>query len=283
MNVNMWKHPATQASVALLRARGVAVVGPVYGRLASGIVGAGRLAPQEEIVGALRQVLGRQGPLHGRRVVVTAGGTQEPVDPVRHIGNRSSGKMGYALAQAAIDRGAEVTLVTSLTSLHPPYGAQVHAVQTTAEMRDAVLAVSDEADVLLMAAAPADFRPAQPTRQKIKKEKLPALTIALERTPDILVEVAERRAGGAGPAIVVGFAAETEDLLANAADKLRRKRLELVVANDITAADSGFAVDTNRVTLLGADGSVDPLPLLSKTDVAERVLERVVELLTPEA
>jgi len=279
MNVNMWNHAATQTSVDILRQRGVTVVGPVHGRLASGLMGAGRLAASEEILGALRQVLGRQGPLRRQRVLVTAGGTPEPVDPVRYLGNRSSGKMGYALAQVAIDLGAEVTLVTGPGSLLPPYGAHVQAVETALQMRDAVLAASEEADVLLMAAAVADFRPAQPSARKIRKEESPALSIQLERNPDILLDVAERRASGHGPALVVGFAAETEDLLAHARDKLHRKRLDLIVANDVTAADSGFGADTNRVTLLGVDGSVEALPLLSKAEVAERVLERVVGLL----
>ena len=255
------------------------MVGPGYGRLASGAVGAGRLAPPEEILGRLRQVLGREGPLRGRRVVVTAGGTQEPLDPVRFLGTPSSGKMGYALAQAAIDRGAEVTLVTGPTALRPPVGSRVEAVRTALEMRDAVLAATGEAEVLLMAAAVADFRPAQPLAEKIKKEEVGRLALALEHNPDILLEVAGRRAKGGGPAVVVGFAAETHDLLAQARDKLQRKALDLIVANDVSSPDSGFGVDTNRATLLGADGTVEALPLLSKAELAERVLERVVELL----
>jgi len=278
MNVNMWQHPATQANLALLRERGVTVVGPAYGRLASGLVGAGRLAPLEEILGTVRQVLGRRGPLAGQRVVVTAGGTQEPLDPVRYLGNRSSGKMGYALAQAAIDRGAEVTLVTAPTSLQAPVGAQVVAVQTAQEMREAVLAASAGAAALLMAAAVADFRPVRAAPQKIKKEAARELSILLQRTPDILREVSSLP-GAQRPTLVVGFAAETEDLLAHARDKLLGKRLDLIVANDVSAADSGFGVDTNRVTLLSADGSVEALPLLTKAEVAERVLDRVVEML----
>ena len=279
MNVNMWEHPATQANVAALRERGVLFVGPEHGRLASGAVGAGRLAAPEEIVGTLRQVLGRGGPLAGRRVVVTAGGTREPVDPVRYLGNRSSGKMGYALAQAAIDRGAAVTLVTAPTQLRPPTGAQVVAVETVLEMRDAVLDSVAQADALIMAAAAADFRPARAEVQKIKKEKTQRLTLTLERAPDILLEVARLRARGQGPAVVVGFAAETEDLVEQAREKLLRKDLDLVVANDIRAPDSGFGADTNRVTLLAADGTREDLPLLPKSEVAERVLERVAELI----
>ncbi len=276
MNVNMWHHPATQANVAILRERGVIMVGPEHGRLASGIMGEGRLAPMEEILGALRLALGRKGALAGRRVVVTAGGTQEPLDPVRYLGNRSSGKMGYALAQAALDRGAGVTLVTAPSTLRPPVGACVVPVQTALEMHDAVLAASAGADILLMAAAVADYRPAQAAAQKIKKEEKQALALTLERTPDILLAVAEQRGKGLRPAVVVGFAAETEDLLAHARAKLERKHLDLIVANDVSAPDSGFAVDTNRVTLLAADGTVEALPLLSKAEVAERVLEWVV-------
>lgn len=279
MNVNMWEHPATQANMAALRGRGVIVIDPAYGRLASGIMGAGRLAPVEEIMGALRQALGRQGPLRGRRVVVTAGGTREPLDPVRYLGNRSSGKMGYALAQAAIDSGAEAILVTGPTELQPPVGAQVVAVETAMEMRDAVLAASAGADALLMAAAVADFYPAQRALQKIKKGKAQTLTVTLERNPDILLDVAGQRVAGRGPAVVVGFAAESEDLLANARAKLERKHLDLIVANDISAPGSGFGVDTNQVTFLFADGAVEPLPLLSKAEVAERVIEKVAEML----
>ena len=279
MNASMWNHPATQANVETLRQRGVIVAGPAYGRLASGTVGAGRLASPEEILGRLRQVLGREGPLRGRRVVVTAGGTQEPLDPVRFLGNPSSGKMGYALAQAAIDRGAEVTLVTGPTTLQPPVGSHVEAVRTALEMRDAVLAATGEADVLLMAAAVADFRPAQRLAEKMKKEEVATLAVPLERTPDILLEVAGGRARGAGPAVVVGFAAETHDVVAQARDKLQRKALDLVVANDVSAPDGGFGVDTNRATLLGADGTVEALPLMSKAELAERVLELVIELL----
>jgi phosphopantothenoylcysteine decarboxylase/phosphopantothenate--cysteine ligase len=279
MNVNMWNHPATQANVESLRQRGVVLAGPVYGRLASGAMGAGRLAPMEEIVGTVRQVLGREGPLRRQRVVVTAGGTQEPLDPVRFLGNRSSGKMGYALAQAAIDLGAEVTLITGPAALRPPVGTRIEAVRTALEMRDAVLAACEGADVLLMAAAVADFRPAQPSPEKIRKAEAGDLTIRLERNPDVLLEVARRRAEGAGPAVVVGFAAETEDVLARAGEKLERKALDLIVANDVSAPDSGFGADTNRATLLGAGGTVEALPLLPKTGLAERVLQRVVELL----
>ncbi len=279
MNVNMWNHPATQANVDALRRRGVAFVGPTYGRLASGVVGAGRLAPSADILGALRQVLGSRGPLRGRTVVVTAGGTQEPLDPVRYLGNRSSGKMGYALAQAAIDRGARVTLVTGPSNLHPPYGAEVRAVGTAVEMREAVLPLVTDADVLLMAAAVADYRPAERATHKIKKEEAEEPVVHLVRNPDILAEIGQLRTVGGRPRVLAGFAAETEDLLARAGEKLRHKHLDLIMANDVSAPDSGFCADTNRVTLLDAQGTVEALPLMSKAEVAERVLDRVVEIL----
>lgn len=279
MDAGMWQHPATQANVEALRQRGVVFVGPGYGPLASGLIGAGRLAEGVEIVGTLRLVLGREGPLAGRRLVVTAGGTREPLDPVRYLGNRSSGKMGYALAQAALDRGAEVILVTAPTALRPPVGAQVEVVETALEMHDAVLAFSEGAAALLMAAAVADYRPSSFAEQKIKKEGRATIDITLERNPDILLDIARRRVRGNGPEVVVGFAAETEDLIARARDKLLAKRLDLIVANDVSAPDSGFDAESNRVTLLGVDGSVEPLPLMSKDEVAVRVLDRVVEMM----
>jgi phosphopantothenoylcysteine decarboxylase/phosphopantothenate--cysteine ligase len=279
MDAHMWEHPATQANIEVLRQRGVVVVGPDVGPLASGQVGAGRLASGEEIIGTLRQVLGRHGPLRGRQVLVTAGGTREPLDPVRYLGNRSSGKMGYALAQAAIDRGAEVTLVTGPTALRPPVGAHVEAVETAQDMRDAVLAFTEDADVVLMAAAVADFRPSAYSTEKIKKDGKPTLSILLERNPDILLDIARMRLAGSGPAVVVGFAAETDDLVARAREKLLAKNLDLIAANDVTAPGSGFEVDTNRVTLIGADGTVEALPLMTKAEVAERVLDKVVGMM----
>ena len=279
MDANMWEHPATQSNIEALRQRGVILVGPDHGPLASGQVGLGRLAAADEIIGTLRQALGRSGPLRGRHVLVTAGGTREPLDPVRYLGNRSSGKMGYALAQAAIDRGAEVTLVTAPTVLRPPVGAHVEAVETALDMRDAVLAFSEEADVVLMAAAVADFRPSAYSAEKIKKDGKPTLPITLERNPDILLDIARMRLEGAGPAVVVGFAAETGDLVARARDKLLAKSLDLIVAHDIPAPGSGFEGDTNRVTLISADGTIEALPLMTKEEVAERVLDRVVGLM----
>ena len=272
MNVNMYNNPVTQENLAKLRARGFRVVGPGYGRLASGIIGQGRLADIEEILGTIHQVLGEKGDLAGKRIVVTAGGTQEPVDPVRHLSNRSSGKMGYAMAEAARDRGAMVTLITAPTDLSDPVGVEVVQVQTTLQMQEAVNRAVAQADVLLMAAAVADYRPLSPAEGKIKKEETPAFNLELTRTPDILGEVK-------GGFIKVGFAAESDDLVENATQKLKRKKLDLIVANDITAAGSGFGADTNQVVLIDRQGRVESLPLLPKREVADRILDKVTELL----
>jgi phosphopantothenoylcysteine decarboxylase/phosphopantothenate--cysteine ligase len=278
MDGGMLAHPATQANLKTLAERGVTLLGPAEGRMASGLVGRGRMVEPEEILGHVRLALGRKGPLAGRRIVVTAGGTQEPIDPVRFISNRSSGKQGFAVAQVALDRGAQVTLVAGPTALGAPIGARRVDVTTAAEMAEAVLAVAD-ADALIMAAAVADFRPAQVADQKIKKAAVPL--VELETTVDILSAVAERREATGKPTVVVGFAAESENLIENAREKVFRKRLSLIVANDISAKDAGFSVDTNRVTLIGSGGGVEPLPLMSKEQVAEVVLERVAGLLGP--
>jgi len=274
MNTGMWENPITQANLAHLQeARDVTVVGPAYGRLASGAVGAGRMVEAEEIVEAARWVLGRGGALAGRQVVVTAGATREPLDPVRVLTNRSSGKMGYALARAARDRGAKVTLVHALTALSLPWGVAEVEVETTQQMHDAVLAALPQTDILIMAAAPVDFRPASVARQKIKKQTAGAgLTLDLERTPDILMEVAARRDELGRPLVTVGFAAETEKLIENARHKLRSKRLDLIVANDPRQA---MGAEASQVTLLDAAGEVEELPPLPKAEVAERVVNRL--------
>ena len=272
MNVNMYQNQVTQDNIARLKERGFTFVGPGYGRLASGEMGQGRLADIEDILGTLRQVLGRGGDLAGRRIVVSAGGTQEPIDPVRHIGNRSSGKMGYALAEAARDRGATVVLVSGPTALAPPAGVEVVQVQTAIQMRDAIVKASAKADALLMAAAVSDYRPSATAKSKIKKEA-ETLSLELVRNPDILGEVR-------GDIIRVGFAAESEDVVQNATEKLRRKSLDLIVANDITATDSGFGADTNRVVLIDRQGNIESLPLLPKLEVAHKVLDKVAELLS---
>lgn len=272
MESHMWTNPLTQASVERLRQLcDVTLVGPAQGRLASGASGVGRMAEPEEILDVARWVLARHGPLAGRRALVTAGGTREPLDPIRFLGNRSSGQMGYALAQAARDRGAEVSLV-STTGWPAPAGAELVPVETAAEMRDAVLDGLIEADILLMAAAVADYRPAEVASSKIKKGES-GLSLELTRTPDVLAQVATQRRVDQ---VVVGFAAETEDLLGNAREKLRRKKLDLIVANDARLA---MGAATNQVVLVGADGSVEELPLLPKAEVAEIILDRVEALL----
>lgn len=278
MESAMWLNPVTQQHARTLRERGAVIVGPAEGRLASGASGPGRMAEPIEIFDAVRLVLARSGDLRGRTIVVSAGGTQEPIDPVRFIGNRSSGKMGYAIAEAARDRGAEVILISGPTSLAAPAGVTVINVNTADEMARAVLLNIDGADALIMAAAVADFRPIQAEKQKIKKEAQEGLTLSLVRNPDILARVAERRENRPLP-LVIGFAAETQDLLANAQEKLRRKRMDMIVANDVTASDSGFGTDTNQVTLIRADGYVEALPLMSKFEVAHRILDEVCRLL----
>jgi phosphopantothenoylcysteine decarboxylase/phosphopantothenate--cysteine ligase len=278
MDAGMYEHAATQANLAKLGERQVTVVGPAPGRLASGQMGVGRMSEPKEIFGSMRLLLGQSGPLAGRKAVVTAGGTQEPIDPVRAIANHSSGKQGFALAQAALDRGAEVTLICGPTALDTPTGAERLDVCTAEEMQKAVLEAIPETDVLLMAAAVADFRPAQISGQKVKRGKgVPELK--LEPTVDILAQVTKQRDKKGWPRIVVGFAAESEKLVEHARNKLTKKDLSLIVANDITASDSGFGADTNRVTLLDQGGGVEKLPLSSKAHVAGVVLDRVVSML----
>ncbi len=271
METNMYSNQVTQDNLSRLKARGFVVVGPAVGWLASGKEGLGRLADNKDIVGSICQVLGRAGDLAGRHIVVTAGGTQEPIDPVRYISNRSSGKMGYALAEAARDRGANVTLVTAPTSLPQPVGVDVIRVSTAEEMRQAVGNVTLRADALVMAAAVADYRPKKTAKDKIKKGKA-GLTLELECTTDILGTIE-------GDLIKIGFAAESSNLLANAKRKLLQKGLDLIVANDITASDSGFDADTNRVIIIDRKGEVDDLPLLPKREVAEKVMDKVAALL----
>jgi len=275
MDGHMYDNPATQENASKLRARGFILVGPVHGRLASGLVGMGRLAEVDEIIATIKQALGRKGDLAGRRIVVTAGGTREPIDPVRHIGNRSSGKMGYAVAEAARDRGGEVVLVTSPTSLPDPVGMRVVKAETALEMRGEVLKAVAKADVLLMASAVADYRPKEASDTKIKKNA-ETITLTLVRTPDILSEVQ-------GDLVKVGFAAESDNLVENAQKKLKEKHLDLIVANDVTAAGSGFASDTNRVVLIERRGKVEQLPLMSKGEVAHRILDRVAKMLPKRA
>lgn len=278
MDGGMYMHPANQTNLDILRERGVFVIGPAEGRLASGLTGVGRMVEPDELLGHIRLVLAQGGPLQGMKVVITAGGTQEPIDPVRVVTNRSSGKQGFALAQAALDLGAEVILISAPVHLTTPVGAVRINVGTAQEMMEAVLKLLPDADVLIMAAAVADFRPVAPAPEKIKKNAgVP--TISLETAPDILNAVSELKREKDWPLITVGFAAESQELLQNARRKLETKTLDMIVANDVSAKDSGFDVDTNRVTLLDADGGAEPLPLLSKEQVAREILNRVCVLL----
>lgn len=276
MDADMWENKTTQHNVEMLREEGATFVGPGHGHLASGRTGAGRLVGTQDILGAVRKTLGCHGPLAGARVAVTAGGTQEPLDPVRHIGNRSSGRMGHALAEAARDDGATVTLISAPTCLSAPYGVETIHVRTAAEMYKSVLEAFAETDILIMAAAVADYRPASAAGQKIKKAD-DVISLPLERTEDILATVGQRRKEG-NDKTIVGFAAETENLLENARAKLRHKNLDLIAANDVSAPDSGFDVETNRVTLITADGRTKTLPLMPKFEVAEHILDFVVEM-----
>ena len=273
MDGYMFDNPATQENLETLRRRGATIIGPESGHLASGMSGMGRMSEPAHIVDSLRAVLGRRGDMAGRAIVVSAGGTQEPIDPVRVITNRSSGRMGFAIAQAARDRGARVTLVTAPSTLPDPAGVEVRRVSTVAEMREAVLAACVGADALVMAAAVSDYRPAEVASQKIKKGgDQDGLVLRLVKNDDFFLEVPEG-------VLRVGFAAESEDLLDNARVKLESKGLALIAANDITEEDSGFNVDTNRVVILGRDGTEEALPLLTKYEVGHRLLDRVMEAL----
>ena len=269
MHTEMWEHPAVQDNLATLVRRGVHVVPPEEGRLAGGDHGAGRLAPPEAVMAAVEAVLAHHGDLAGVRVLVTAGGTREAIDPVRFIGNRSSGKMGHAVARQAAARGAAVTLVTT-TPADMPVGVEVVRVTTAQEMHDAVLGRYDAIDAVVMAAAVADFRPKAAAGGKLKKADGPP-EIVLEPTPDILAALGAAKRGQ----VLVGFAAETDDVERNAADKLRRKGADLLVANDVSLPDAGFEVDTNRAILLESSGAIETTPLLTKLALADLILDRV--------
>jgi phosphopantothenoylcysteine decarboxylase/phosphopantothenate--cysteine ligase len=272
MEVNMYENPVTQDNLAKLRARDFTITGPDYGRLASGKLGMGRLVNVNHIMGTIQQILGTCGDLAGKRIVVTAGGTREPVDPVRCLTNYSSGKMGYALAEAARDRGARVVLISAPGALPSPVGVDIITINTAQEMYEAVKKAASQADALIMAAAVADYRPAKVSTNKIKRQSSPNLTLELERTPDILEEVK-------GNFIRVGFAAESDNLVANARDKLRKKQLDLIVANDITVAGSGIGADNNQVLIIDHEGNTDELPLLPKREVADRILNKLAQIL----
>ena len=278
MDGGMYEHPATQANLNTLMARNVHLIEPEVGRFASGLVGKGRFPDTATLIGHIRRIIGLSGELAGHKLVVTAGGTHEALDPVRYITNRSSGKQGYAIAQAGIDAGANVTLITTTTHLPEPVGATIVQVESAESMRDAVLDHVQDATALVMSAAVADYKPAQVSDQKIKKSDSD-LSLSLARTSDILMTVKEQRASTGFPRIAVGFAAESQNLLDNARGKLQRKGLDLLVANDITAEDAGFAVDTNRVIVLDRDGGQTPLELTSKANIGAYLIQRIVDLL----
>lgn len=271
METLMYEHPATQANLAVLRQRGAVLIEPESGRLASGRIGRGRMAEPAEILEAIRTALGRAGDLRGQRIVVTAGGTHEPIDPVRFIGNRSSGKMGYAIAEAARDRGAEVVLISGPTALPAPANVTLCRIETALDLKRAVDEVIIGAAAIIMAAAVADYRVAEPADHKLKRSG-DDLVLRLTPNPDIIAGLKDARL------IKIGFAAETDDLLANARQKLLRKGLDLIVANDVSAPGSGFGTDTNEVIFADAHG-VEHLPLLPKRSVADRLLDRLAVML----
>jgi phosphopantothenoylcysteine decarboxylase / phosphopantothenate---cysteine ligase len=273
MDAHMFDHPATRANLALLKERGVYVAGPLSGRMASGLTGTGRMVEPVDLVGHARLILGLTGDLAGRSVVVTAGGTEEAIDPVRVITNHSSGKMGYAIAEAARDRGALVTLVAARSALADPVGVSVVRVTSAADMGSAVARAVKNADALVMSAAVSDWTPANVSASKAKKTEADSATLELKKTEDILASIKQ-------PGLVkVGFAAETEDLERNARAKLGSKGLDFVVANDVASPDSGFGSDNNTVTLVGPGDKTEALPSMAKYEVGHRILDRVAAIL----
>jgi len=286
MDGGMYDHAATQANIATLQQRGVEFIGPAEGRMASGLTGLGRMVEPPELLNAVRLALARSGPLAGLHVVVSTGPTREALDPVRYISNRSTGKQGLAVAQAALDAGARVTLVAGPISEPAPLGVARIDVETTQQMGEAVLAATADADALFMVAAVADFRPERQSERKIKKTEQEdggnggwGLAIGLEVTLDILSAVKERREKTGYPRVSLGFAAETHDAFEYGRQKLLRKGLNFIAVNDVLAEGAGFAVDTNRVVLLSSAGVVEEMPLLSKTAVAERLVHHVAKAL----
>lgn len=274
MNTTMWEHPATQRNLRQLRADGVYFVEPDAGEMACGTIGPGRLSEPERIVKAALEILAgsdRPKDLDGERFLITVGATREEIDPVRFISNRSSGKMGFALAEAALKRGGAVTVVVGMTTVDPPAGVRVVRALSADEMLKAVASEAGKASVFIGAAAIADYRPVQRAEQKIKKSN-ESITLTLERTPDVLSQVAASRANGM---LVVGFAAETENVVANATEKLRSKKLDAIIANDVSRVDAGFDTATNAITIITGNDSVE-LPLMSKSEAADRILDAIV-------
>jgi phosphopantothenoylcysteine decarboxylase/phosphopantothenate--cysteine ligase len=278
MDAGMYSHPATQENIKILKKRGVHFIGPKEGHLASGLVGPGRMSEPPEIIGFSRWLLSRKNPLTGKKVLITAGGTREAIDPVRYISNHSSGKQGYALAQAALDFGAEVTLISTPSHQTVPFGSHFIQVQSAEEMYNAVMAEIGTTNALIMSAAVADFQPEEFRKEKIKKEK--GLTeIKLTRTRDIIAETAKLKKSKNLNLKIIGFAAESENLKNNAKKKMTEKEMDMIVANDITDPQAGFSVDTNKVLLIFSDGSTEQLPLLQKSEVAEKVIQHLASWL----
>jgi phosphopantothenoylcysteine decarboxylase / phosphopantothenate---cysteine ligase len=271
MNVNMWNHPATQANLEILRKRGVKVVEPGSGYLACGMTGSGRLAENEAVVAAVLEALGSAQDLKGETVLITAGPTREKIDPVRYLTNRSSGRMGYALAEAALRRGARVLLISGPTSIAPPGAAELTRVESTDEMRDAVLNLLPQASIVIKTAAVCDYRPTSASRQKIKRKG--TMTLELEATPDILKDIAQKKSAQ----ILIGFAAETENVLENARQKLLSKKLDGIVVNDVSREGVGFDSERNAVTIITREEVIE-VPETTKWEVAQRVLDQIVRL-----
>ena len=275
MNTGMYQNPATQENIAKLQERGVTVMPPAVGHLACGTSGPGRLPEPQQIVEFMSAFFaGREGDLRGLRVLVTAAGTREPIDPVRYVGNRSSGKMGYAVAQMAAERGADVLLISGPSALAAPPNVRVVNVETTNEMLEACLAAYGDVDIVIKAAAVADYRPRDVADQKIKKKTDDALTVVMDKNPDILKTLGAKKE----QQVLVGFAAETQNLLANAREKVVKKNLDMIVANDVTAAGAGFNSDTNIVKFLFANGDVRELEQMPKVDVANRILDEAIRI-----
>lgn len=276
MNTGMYQNPATQENIAKLQERGVSVMPPAVGHLACGTSGPGRMPEPQQIVEFMSAFFaGREGDLRGLRVLVTAAGTREPIDPVRYVGNRSSGKMGYAVAQMAAERGADVLLISGPSALAAPPNVRVVNVETTNEMLEACLAAYGDVDIVIKAAAVADYRPRDVADQKIKKKTDDALTVVMDKNPDILKTLGAKKE----QQVLVGFAAETQNLLANAREKVVKKNLDMIVANDVTAAGAGFNSDTNIVKFLFANGDVRELDQMPKVDVANKILDEAIRIL----
>ena len=272
MNTGMWENPATQANVRTLKERGVMLCGPAGGLLACGDTGIGRMSEPAEIAEMALALLSRQETMRGLKVLVTAGPTREPIDPVRFITNRSSGKMGYAIAEAARDMGAEVTLVTGPVSLTPPAGARVLPVETTEDLLRVMQAEAPAQDIIIQAAAPADYRPVEVAAQKIKKKAGDPLTLVMAETPDVAKAVGQARRDDQ---FIAGFAAETEKVTEHALEKLDRKRLDMIIANDVTRPGAGFDVDTNIITVITREGAKE-FPMMSKKDAAKVILSEIL-------